>query len=131
MRQIVSSASRKDCKQFSKFQFIECPACYGMRQILNGCVEFLHIRFTVSKNILIVLTGTTPMHPFSFARNPQEIFLVGGNGWAERDAERRKRPIELVGWNAETRISPIELVVWNSENRKSPIELVGNDLFFL
>ena len=31
------------------------PACYGMRQILNGCVEFLHIRFTVSKNILIVI----------------------------------------------------------------------------
>ena len=28
------------------------PACYGMRQILNGCVEFLHIRFTISKNIL-------------------------------------------------------------------------------
>ena len=25
------------------------PACYGMRQILNGCVEILHIRFTTSK----------------------------------------------------------------------------------
>ena len=32
------------------------PACYGIRQILNGCVEFLHIRFTISReNILIVI----------------------------------------------------------------------------
>ena len=28
------------------------PKIYGMRQILNGGVEFLHIRFTISKSIV-------------------------------------------------------------------------------
>ncbi len=29
------------------------PVCYGMRQILSGCVEILHIRFYYYKNNLI------------------------------------------------------------------------------
>lgn len=39
-----------DCKKAGNVIYI--PAYYGIKQILNGCAGFLHIRFTVSKSFL-------------------------------------------------------------------------------
>ena len=84
------------------------PACYGMRQIVNGCVEFLHIRFAISKeNVLIVILrdrshsdifdkSKVILKPFGFSdilfaiKLPKAISLVARQIQLRSNITRRK-----------------------------------------